>query len=96
VPNTDLGFSFIPLLIAEDGNSQDSGMIIFESSVVEARLYIKKALIDYFNTLNSFPLSSTGACKEYRALAGKQVYAQIMNIFDGCLATAEEVEFTRV
>jgi hypothetical protein len=83
-------------LIVENGNSQDSGMVIFESTVVEARLYVKKALIDYFNTLSSFPLSSTGACKEYRALAGKQVYAQIMNIFDGCLATAEEVEFTRV
>jgi hypothetical protein len=83
-------------LLVEDGNSQDSGMVIFESTVIETRLYVKKAMIDYFNTLNSFPLSSTGACKEYRALAGKQVYAQIMNIFDGCLATTEEVEFTRV
>ncbi|PLW53990.1 hypothetical protein PCANC_06862 [Puccinia coronata f. sp. avenae] len=79
----------------EDGNSQDSGMIIFESTVVEARLYVKKALIDYFKTLSSFPLSSTGACKEYRALAGKQVYAQIMNIFDGCLATADTAGINR-
>jgi hypothetical protein len=70
--------------------------MIFEESVVEACLYVKKALLDYFATLESFPLSSTGACKEYRALAGKQMYAKIMTIFDGCLATAEEVEFTRV
>ena len=71
-------------------------MVVFEESVIEARLYVKKILLDYFATLRSFPLSSTGACKEYRSLAGKQMYAQIMSVFDGCLATAEEVEYTRV
>ena len=64
--------------------------------MIEARLYVNKALLDYFATLASFPLSSTGACKEYRALAGKKMYAQVMTIFDGCLATAEKVEYTRV
>jgi hypothetical protein len=91
--------SFLLLLLNHfldvQDNSQDSASVIFEESVIDARLYVKKDLLEYFSNLSSFPLSSTGACKEYRALAGKQMYAQIMTIFDGCLATAEEVEYTR-
>ena len=77
-------------------NGQYSVVVIFEDSVIEAHLYVKKTLLDYFATLASFPLSSTDACKEYRVLACKQMYAQIMTAFDSCLATAEEVEYTRV
>ena len=51
--------------------------MIFEESMIEARLYVKKALLDYFATLGSFPLSSTGACKEYRDLAGKKCMPRV-------------------
>jgi hypothetical protein len=71
-------------------------MMVMETAVIESRLYINRALLEYFNTLETFPLSSVGACKEYRALAGKKVYAQIMNSLDIVLSSSEEFEYERM
>ncbi|PLW33116.1 hypothetical protein PCANC_23051 [Puccinia coronata f. sp. avenae] len=75
---------------------RNSAMMVMKTAVVESRLYIKRALLEYFNTLEMFPLSSVSACKEYQALAGKKLYAQIMNSLDIVLSSSEEFEYERM
>jgi hypothetical protein len=71
-------------------------MMVMETVVVESCLYIKQALLKYFNTLETFPPSSMGACKDYQVLAGKKVYAQIMNSLDLVLSSSKEIEYERM
>ncbi|PLW38286.1 hypothetical protein PCASD_08988 [Puccinia coronata f. sp. avenae] len=77
------------------GNEQESGMVVFEESVVETHIQIKRALLDYFWTMESFPLVTSDPPSDYRVLACRKMYAEVMMAIEMCLACAEEAEYTR-
>ncbi|PLW53596.1 hypothetical protein PCANC_06669 [Puccinia coronata f. sp. avenae] len=77
------------------GNEQESGMVVFEESVVETHIQIKRAFLDYFRTMESFPLVTSDPSSDYRVLACRKMYAEVMMAIEMCLACAEEAEYTR-
>jgi hypothetical protein len=85
-----------PLIFPEPrGNEQEIGMVVFEESIVETRIQIKRALLDYFRIMEAFPLVTSDPSTDYCVLACRNMYAEVMTAIEMCLSCAEEAEYTR-
>ena len=68
-------------------------MMVCEYHVFESRLLIKKALLDYFSVVKTYPLAAISPTEDYCTLARRRLYHEVMVAMEKALEAAEELKY---